>query len=341
MRPYPLALFATLSLSTLVTAPRSAAADAPSAADLASARDLFVAAERDEDAGRWADALEKLRRVAQVKSTAGVRYHVALCEEHLGRLAGALEDFEAARSQAHLENARDVLLLVGARVAELTPRVPRIAVRVPLEAQDPTVTLDGAPVELARLGEPLPVDPGEHRLGLVASGRRAATAKVALKERDAVVIDLPLGEPLPAAKPAPSEPPIPAAAASPAPVVEARPPPIGEGPHRPAPVAAITASTAAVVLAGAGVASFVVAGSAHDGAVRDCAAVVSAAPNACDAKKDPVRTWDWVAIGAWSAAAVGAGAAIYLWTHAPGPARSAASVRAVVGPASVALAGSF
>src|SRR5579862_1950427 len=112
MRPSLLALLTTLSIATLATAARPAAAEPSSRTDLTAARDLFVAAESDEDAGRWAEALEKLRRVAQVKATAGVRYHVALCQEHLGHLAGALEDFEAARSQARIENAHDVLRLV-------------------------------------------------------------------------------------------------------------------------------------------------------------------------------------------------------------------------------------
>ncbi len=45
------------------------------------ARDLFPAAMKDEDGERCSDALQKLQRVAQIKSTAGVRYHIALCEE--------------------------------------------------------------------------------------------------------------------------------------------------------------------------------------------------------------------------------------------------------------------
>ncbi len=339
MRPYPLALFTILSISSV--APRPAAADPTGSGDLAAARDLFASAERDEDAGRWTDALDKLRRVGHVKSTAGVRYHVALCEEHLGHLAGALEDFEAARAQARAENARDVLRLVGSQVAELTPRVPRIAVHVPLDAQEPRVTLDGAPVEPARLGDPLPVDPGEHRLELAAIGRHAATAKVTLKEHDAVVIDLPLGEPL--ATPAPPTPPAPVVV-----VPEPPAPVVAESATRPeelqrsaVPVAAIAVTAGALVLVGGGVASFIVAGSAHDDAVRECAGVVSPAANVCDAKKDPVRAWDWVAVGAWSAAAIATGAAIYLWTRPVGPGRSAASARLVVGPASVAIAGSF
>src|ERR1700750_421558 len=101
------------SLAALAAAPARAdsAPTAPSAADLKAARDLFIAAEKDEDAQRWADALDKLERVAAVKRTSGVRYHTALCEEHLGRLRAALEDYKGAAAQARDENATDVLRL--------------------------------------------------------------------------------------------------------------------------------------------------------------------------------------------------------------------------------------
>src|SRR5271154_5740503 len=50
----------------------------PTPTQIQAARELFSAARKDEDALRWADALEKLERVAAVKQTASVRYHIAL-----------------------------------------------------------------------------------------------------------------------------------------------------------------------------------------------------------------------------------------------------------------------
>jgi len=79
-----LALLGVTLVATL-TATRPAHG-APSEGELQSARELFAAAERDEDAGSWADARGKLERVAALKLTAGVRYHLALCDEHLGHL---------------------------------------------------------------------------------------------------------------------------------------------------------------------------------------------------------------------------------------------------------------
>jgi hypothetical protein len=81
---------AALLAVTLLPSPCYAA---PAGDQVRAARRLFADAEKDEDASRWADALEKLRRVAQVKLTAGIHYHIALCEEHLGQLATALDQY--------------------------------------------------------------------------------------------------------------------------------------------------------------------------------------------------------------------------------------------------------
>src|ERR1019366_10378211 len=120
-------LAAAIALLIAVGPANAARADpAPTESQLAAARDLFMAAEKDEDAQRWADALDKLTRVSAVKLTSGVRYHTALCEEHLGRLVAALRDYKAAADQAHAEDAADVLRLVDKRVADAPDRLPRL-----------------------------------------------------------------------------------------------------------------------------------------------------------------------------------------------------------------------
>ena len=90
MRPYGAVVAAALLLGAL-----SARAD-PTPGELAAARELFARAEKDEDAGRWAEALDKVRRASSVKMTAGLRFHIALCEEKLGQLVAALADYTAA-----------------------------------------------------------------------------------------------------------------------------------------------------------------------------------------------------------------------------------------------------
>ncbi|HEY6461846.1 MAG TPA: hypothetical protein VIY73_16890, partial [Polyangiaceae bacterium] len=102
-------LASTLGIVLGLLVPMRAAGAEPADSAVRAARQLFVDAERDEDGGRWANALQKMRRVLEVKRTGGVEYHIALCEEHLGQLAAALDDYTAAQGLAREENAQDVL----------------------------------------------------------------------------------------------------------------------------------------------------------------------------------------------------------------------------------------
>jgi hypothetical protein len=313
---------------------------APGDVEVRAARQLFVDAERDEDGGRWADALVKLRRVAQVRLTAGIHYHVALCEEHLGQLAAALDDYTSADGQARAESAQDVLLLVGKRIADLGPRVPRLTIRIVPDVADATVTLDGAKLLPAVFGTALPVDPGEHHIEATGPGRPATSRSVTLHERDVTVVDLQLPEPPPSPAPVPvSSGPTREAAGAPPPS-PALPPEAPAAPTAPSHTGAILATAGAVVLAGGGIAAFVAAGSAHARAVSQCAEVFSAAPGACDSEKNGVRALDFTAAGLWLGAGAAGALAVVLWSR-PSAASSPTAARLFVGPGSLVLRGRF
>jgi hypothetical protein len=324
---------AVLAAIVAVALVPSSALAAPTDAELSAARQLFLDAEKDEDAARWADALEKLRRVSQVKRTAGVRYHVGLCTEHLGQLATALDEYTAAEGQARVENAKDVLRLVGPRIADVAPRVPRLTIRLAPDVADAVVTLDGAPLPRASLGTAVLVDPGEHRVDATAPGRAPVSEHATLRERDATAIELRLVEVPPAPVATLAPPAAPEPAPPPAAPAEARS--TTSGPPR---TAAILLTAGAAVLAGGGVAAFVAAGGAHATAVEQCARVVSTSPDACDSQKNGVRGWDFAAAGAWLGAAVAGTFAVLSWTH---PSSAAAAAQLFVGPASVGLGGRF
>jgi len=326
-------LAATLGLTLAASSARAGPGDL----DVRAARQLFADAEKDEDGGRWAEALVKLRRVSQVKLTAGIHYHVALCEEHLGQLAAALDEYTSAEGQARAENALDVLHLVGKRIADLGPRVPRLTVRLVPDVADATVTLDGAKLSPAVLGTALPVDPGEHRIEATAPDRPPTSRIVTMRERDVTAVDLHLAEPSPPPAPTPV---APRAAAEPAP---APPPPPPEAPASPTAsrTGAVLATAGAVVLAGGGIAAFLAAGGARTRAVSQCAQTVSTSPDACDPEKNGVRAWDFTAAGAWLGAAAAGALAVFLWSRPAPAASSTASGQIVVLPGSVVLEGRF
>src|SRR5580658_222229 len=291
---------------------------APTEDELRAARELFVQAVQDEDAERWEDALDKLARVSKVKLTAGISYHVALCQEHLGHLATALASYQAAQEAATQTDAQDVLRLVGPQLASLTPRVPHLALEVEPGLHDPAVIVDGEAA--THLDVPLALDPGLHRIEASAPGRASSSMTIEVHEGDVTVLRVSLSL-------------LPLHPAAGAPEPEADRP---QGPP-PSPIGGIVAAAGAGVLAGLGVGAFVAGGSAHSDAVRECAGLTTS----CESLKDTVRTWDWTALGAWGGAAAYATLAVFLLTRYSADGASRSGAHLLVGPGSLRVAGSF
>ena len=317
----------------------AATANAAPSDDVRRARVLFEQAEADEDGERWSEALEKLRDVARVKLTAGVRYHIALCEEHLGRLVRALGDYREAEDQARLENAQDVLRIVGNQVAALEPRIPHLTVRVAPHVSEIALKLDGEPMGNP-VGVPMQVDPGVHYVVATAPDRPPAAAAVTVRAGESKVLELELEEAL--REPAPPAP-VPVQAPSPAPFPSRLPPSPPSAPARTTQTSegpAIVATALAIALAGGGTAAFLIAGAEHDTAVRTCALRADPAPNACDWLKNRVRAWDFAAAGGWGGALIAATTGLVFWTR-PAAAPAALGVALVIAPTAVGVGGRF
>jgi hypothetical protein len=343
MSPHRFRLLCTALIAAGAVAPGVARA-VPSADELATARDLFTRAEQDEDAGRWEDARAKLQKVAGVRLTAGIRYHLALCDEHLGRLATALTGFTAAQEDAVSENAQDVLRLVGAEMAPLVGRVPRLSLRVSPAVAETKITLDGA-VRAEPVGATLLLDPGVHRVEATAPGRASAPRVVTMKEGDVTFLDVVMAPTADGTSgagdgeaPGPLHP-IPGANAA----LAAQAPSAGSdrssGAHLP--VAPILTTALALALAGVGVGAYLAADGAHAHAVSACAGDVTTAADACDPLKSAVRNWDGIAVAAWAGAAASATVSIVLWTGKPSATTRATTGHLTLGPGAVSAGGSF
>lgn len=329
----PFALAALLG-TTFVTVPALAQ---PSDADLRAARELFTQAEHDEDAGHWADAYDKMARVGAVKMTAGVRYHLALCQEKMGKLAAALDGFHQAQKQAQADEARDVLRSVGKQLEELEPRVPRLTVHVVPPADDAVVNLDGTPLAKALFGVAVPLDPGTHTVEASAPNRAPAKATITMGERDVTSIDLQLGEPqAPAAVPPTGTAPAPAAGPAPAPAAATAPGLDSAAAGSRSNVGPLLATAGAIGLAGLGVGAYLAAGDAVTSGRQQCAASQTRGP--CDSAVSTVRAWDFTAAGAWLGAAALGTVAIVLWTHSS---HAQTSTALGIGPARIELGGHF
>ncbi|MFI5297830.1 MAG: PEGA domain-containing protein [Polyangiales bacterium] len=163
---------------------REAHAD-PAPAELAAARELFKQGLELEDKGDWAAALTTFQRVAVVKKTAAVQFHLALCLEKTGRLVDAINGFTVARTIAAAEATPDALTIDASatkHLEALEQRIPHVQIVWPLASVAATVTIDGAEVSSALIGAQLPLDPGHHRVVVTAPGYERFDREVTLIE---------------------------------------------------------------------------------------------------------------------------------------------------------------
>jgi len=291
----------------------------PTPSEVQAARELFKKAEADEDAGKWDDALDKVKRAFSVKPTPGLRFHIALCEEKLGQLVAALADYTAADQMAREQNNKDVIDAVAEPLKTLRIRVPTLTIEVPA-ARGSEVELDGKAIAQGLYGVAMPVEVGTHNVTAKAPGKRPFSTQVTLHEREADTatvkwIDLP---PVVTPNDGHEEPEKP---------VETKSGPVKVG--------AIVATAASAVLLGVGIGAFVAADGAHSDLAAQCPTLTN-----CDDLRNTVRAWDWVALGSWIAAGGVAIVAVVLWAK-PSSSPRASSARIELRPGGLAFTGSF
>jgi hypothetical protein len=168
----------------LASAPVATAFADPSAAEIAAARELFEEGLKLEDKGDWSGALERFRKVAAVKTTPQVRFHIALCLENTGKLVDALVEFERAKSDASADSSAQIVATNAQKhVVDLKERIPRVVVKVPAGVEGVAVTIDGTSIASALIGTAIPVDPGKHQIVVTATGRSNFTKDFEVAER--------------------------------------------------------------------------------------------------------------------------------------------------------------
>jgi hypothetical protein len=182
-------------LAAVALAAPALAAD-PAPADLAAARQLFGEGKDLEKQNAWADALDKFKKVAEVKMTPQVRFHMALCEENLGRLVSALNGFDLASEEARRAGsvAAEVAANAPARAEALRKRVPVLKISVEGHVDRSHILLDGSAVTPALLGTEIPVDPGAHLVEVQLDGKITDHKKVTLAERGSETVELTIDE---------------------------------------------------------------------------------------------------------------------------------------------------
>jgi hypothetical protein len=185
-------LFVAFAFATAAgAAPRTAHAEGPSPAELKKARSQFQRGIELEQASNWSEALQQFREVGGVRMTPQVRFHIAYCEEGLGRLVTALGGYELAQNEADQVGA-DFKAEVETAVTSLRARIPKLLIERGPGADAAAVQLDGVDLGASSVGVEVPLDPGPHAVTAVAPGFLNFNATVELKEREVTRVTLEL-----------------------------------------------------------------------------------------------------------------------------------------------------
>jgi hypothetical protein len=152
--------------------------------DTAKAKAMFQEGLALEQSSDFSAALAKFEGVAQVKKTPQVQFHVAYCQEHVGRLVEALALYKEVLAEATAGAAADpklqqVKTTTEEAIAGLSKKVPTVTVTMIGKGKmpdNPEITLDGK--KLAALDKPQPVDPGLHTVEAKAEGKEPFSARV-------------------------------------------------------------------------------------------------------------------------------------------------------------------
>src|SRR5512145_109373 len=161
--------------------------------ELSSARAKFQQALELEQAGNYAHAVQMFREVGQVRMTPQVRYHIASCEEKLGKLVAALGGYELALAEAE-SLGPDFQKEVEERASSLRSRIPKLVIERGQGAKAATVELDGVSLGSSSIGVEVPIDPGPHTIQAKAPGYQPYSATVDVTEGELERIPIKLEE---------------------------------------------------------------------------------------------------------------------------------------------------
>jgi hypothetical protein len=174
---------------TVALCPRPAAAQDKK--ELSKARALFQRGIELEQAGNYSTALEQFRDVGQVRMTPQVRFHIASCEERLGRLVTALGGYQLAFADAD-SVGDDFKAEVDAAVTRLEASIPKLVIVRGTGAEAAEIQLDGVVLGASSVGVPVPLDPGPHAISAKAPGALPFSQTVTIAENEQKSVDVAL-----------------------------------------------------------------------------------------------------------------------------------------------------
>src|SRR5258708_22496907 len=126
----------------------------PLPTEIALARRLFADARSAEEAKDWAGAATKLRDAIAIKETAGLRFHLAYCEEQQGMLVEALVDYERA-DDLSVDKNEELRSQIPLRRTSLQKRIPTVTLLLARDPAEAHLSVDGQVLASTSFGKPI------------------------------------------------------------------------------------------------------------------------------------------------------------------------------------------
>ncbi len=160
-------------------------------ADREAARALYKDGFALQQAGKYADALDRFQRAQSVFSAPTNLLHIAECQASLGHLVEAAETYRGlVRLQLPKGSPQSFVAAQQQGAAELQQveeRIPKVRIDVtPANVANLSVTIDDQPMNVALVGVDRPIDPGTHHVVAFAPGYGKQEATITVKEKDPV-----------------------------------------------------------------------------------------------------------------------------------------------------------
>jgi hypothetical protein len=194
----------------LVMATAMPAALAESASDKAAAREVATEGIELYRAGKYPEALDRLRRAQALYDAPVHLIYIARCQDKLGQLVEASENYRLLDHYALPSGAPPAWVSAvedgRKELAALEPRIPRLRILTEPGVRDPALRVDGNPVSAAALGIQRPVNPGTHHIELAVSGFEPGVADVVTQESESKDVTVPVMGAPPPAQTAPAAP---------------------------------------------------------------------------------------------------------------------------------------
>ncbi|HEY2409471.1 MAG TPA: hypothetical protein VGI10_25870 [Polyangiaceae bacterium] len=181
----------TAVCASLLVLLASVSARAQDKKELSKARAMFQQAIELEQAGNYPAALDQFREVGQVRMTPQVRFHIAGCEDKLGKLVAALGGYELALADA--DSVGDEFKgEVDQAVTRLRGRIPKLVIQRGKGAEAADIQLDGVSLGASSVGVPVPIDPGPHTISARAPSSAPFNQTVSIAEQEQKSIEITL-----------------------------------------------------------------------------------------------------------------------------------------------------